>query len=578
MKLADALRILQRDATVGVEPFEVYLACGCTPLHLATFLAAHLRLREPARRVHVETGRYGDCLGNIHLLRGSGKRGGAVVLEWSDFDPRLGLRHLGGWTRSVLDDILETVGLRAAHFREAIGLAAGLAPVAVCLPTLAIPPLSHTPLRQSGAFDLRLHERVGALAAAVGDKPGVRLVNRQRLDVESPPGERLDVRSELATGFPYRIPHASALAGMLATLIDPPPPKKGLITDLDNTLWRGVLGELGPRGISWDLDRASHAHALYQQFLASLADAGVLLAVASKNDSEAVDEAFRREDLILPRERVYPVEAHWEPKSGSVSRILRAWNVGADSVVFVDDSPAELAEVAASYPGVECLAFPKDDDGVYELIGRLRELFGKERLGADDEIRLDSIRRSAPVLEAVERDGDDPEVFLSQAGAVLALNDSKVSPDPRLLELVNKTNQFNLNGVRFTEAAWGAYLGDPDSFLISASYRDKYSPLGTIAVLAGRRRGGVPVVDVWVMSCRAFCRRIEYRCLEQLFGRLGTGEIAFDIRATAKNKPIREFLTTLTGTPPEPGLVLPLDTFTAQCPPLYHKIEVLCRA
>src|SRR6185295_4898361 len=104
-----------------------------------------------------------------------------------------------------------------------------------------------------------------------------------------PLATRLDVKSYVATGFPYRVVHASVLADLLARLLQPPVPKKGIITDLDNTLWLGILGEDGPGGVSWDLDHKSHMHGLYQQLLHSLAEAGTLIAAASKADPSVVE-------------------------------------------------------------------------------------------------------------------------------------------------------------------------------------------------------------------------------------------------------------------------------------------------
>ena len=138
----------------------------------------------------------------------------------------------------------------------------------------------------------------------------------------------------------------------------PAPPKKGIITDLDQTLWKGILGDAGVDGISWSLDGKSQAHALYQQVLASLADSGVLVAIASKNDPDLVEAALQRPDILLPPSQIFPMEVGWGVKSDAVGRILETWNIGADSVVFVDDSPMELAEVAEKYPGIECLRFP----------------------------------------------------------------------------------------------------------------------------------------------------------------------------------------------------------------------------
>ena len=121
------------------------------------------------------------------------------------------------------------------------------------------------------------------------------MVSHQRLDTLSPPAARRDVKAELAAGFPYSLDHASAVAALLAELLCAPVPRKGLITDLDDTLWAGLLDEAGPQDVSWTGD--DHRHALYQQMLASLAGAGVLIGVASRNDPGLVAEALARADL-----------------------------------------------------------------------------------------------------------------------------------------------------------------------------------------------------------------------------------------------------------------------------------------
>src|SRR5262249_6873571 len=153
-----------------------------------------------------------------------------------------------------------------------------------------------------------------------------------------------------------------------------------------------------------------------------------------------VEEAFRRGDLLLKPESAFPVEANWGPKSESVRRILRTWNVGADSVVFVDDSPLELAEVKAAHPAVEAIAFPKGkDQEVYALLTQLRDLFGKPAVRDEDRLRLDSLRRAAEFADgASESDQDD---FLRGVEATVTVESGEGPIDGRALELVNKTNQ-----------------------------------------------------------------------------------------------------------------------------------------
>ena len=118
----------------------------------------------------------------------------------------------------------------------------------------------------------------------------------------------------------------------------------------------------------------------------------------------------------------------------------------------------------------------------------------------------------------------------------------KDPPDPRALELINKTNQFNLNGKRHTEASWQQYLSDPSVFIAVASYEDKYGPLGKIAVLAGRIEGNDLMIDHWVMSCRAFSRRIEHGCLIGVLQKFAVDQVTFGFLETPRNRPIRDFL------------------------------------
>ncbi|HVS37558.1 MAG TPA: HAD-IIIC family phosphatase [Gemmataceae bacterium] len=570
MKFADALKTARAEPPAGAQPLSIALVCGCTADVLQTFLTAHLRRVFPDRRVTVETGLYGDCLGNLQRASQSAHLGIAVVVEWADLDARLGLRQTGGWSPNDLPDILATLDARAAHFEAAVQTAAASTPVAVCLPTLPLPPVAFTPGWTASNFETRLRSRLQFAALRLSDSPNVGLVSAQRLDHLSPPAGRLNVKSDLLSGFPYQTTHASAVAEMLAALLRPPAPKKGLITDLDDTLWRGLLGEVGADGVSWNLDRRSHAHGLYQQMLQSLADAGVLIAVASKNGPLRVEEALRRPDLLLKPDRLFPVEANWGPKSESIGRILRAWNVGADSVVFIDDSPLELAEVKAAHPGLEAVLFPKNDDqAVYDLLWRLRDLFGKSALRAEDHIRRDSLRRAAEAPAA------DPDAFLRGMDGEIVVAADAAAPDPRALELVNKTNQFNLNGRRFSEGEWRSYLHRPGGFLYVVAYKDKFGPLGKIAVIAGRRDGAVLLVDTWVMSCRAFSRRIEHQCVRLLFDRFPVEEIAFDYRPTDRNGPCQDFFAALLGGAPSDVPRLTRDLFASECPPLFHRVKVI---
>jgi len=574
MKLAEALRIVQAPPPPDAEKFSVYLACGIFPLHLSTFLAAHLRESLNNRAVEINTGLFGDLPGNVISLRESSADSGAVVIEWSDFDPRLGLRRLGGWGPGVLPDIQATVQRSATALLQHLSEATQSKPLALCLPTLPLPPVFYQPRDQAGVDALLLEKVLGDFAASAGQIPRVKIVNRQRLDRISSFNDRLDVKSELSTGFPYRTAHASHVAELLANLIQPRPAKKGLITDLDDTLWRGLLGEDGVAGVSWDLDRRSHIHALYQQTLRALAESGVLIAVASKNDPVLVTEALAREDLLLPKDCLFPIEVNWKAKSQSVYRILEAWNINADAVVFVDDSPIELAEVQSLSPEIKCLRFPsQDDQQAYEFLEELRDLFGKQEILDEDSIRVSSVRSGNQFRQQASAEpARSLETFLAELDAKLSLS-PVAAGDARAFELVNKTNQFNLNGKRLSESEFQTALNRPGAVSLVVSYQDKYGPLGKIAVALGEVAGSVLKLDTWVMSCRAFSRHIEYRCLEYFFESLQISEVDLDFQPTERNGPTQEFLSKFVDAELSSPVRIQRATFMERRPALAHKIN-----
>ena len=574
MKLIDALETLKRPAPDAAPDAGVFLACGFTPLHLKTFLTAQLRILRPNHRVEVTTGLFGDLIGNIERLNPAGRDSLAVVIEWADLDSRLAVRNLGGWRLSNLPDIVGSVDQAAARIQEILLRVSRCIPTVVCLPTLPLPPMFSTRPDQSASCELHLRHRVASLAAALSGEAGIRIVNAQFLDQISPLDGRFDIKSEIITGFPYSLSHASMLGMAVARLIHNQPPKKGLITDLDDTLWSGILGEVGINGISWDLDHRTHMHGLYQQFVASLASAGVLVGVASKNDPAMVEQAFSQKDLHITKDDIFPLEINWNRKSDSVKRILETWNINPESVVFVDDSPMEVAEVKARFPELECIVFPnRDQQGIWNLLGHLRGVFGKPAVTAEDSIRLSSIRNGVAWRHEMQSSSGTSDEFLQCAESSIAFRCTRESQDPRAFELLNKTNQFNLNGKRFSESEWLSYFSDPTAFLLTATYQDKYGPLGKVAVIVGKTGNRTLKVNAWVMSCRAFSRRIEHQCIKYLFATFEPDEIVFDYEETSRNYPLRDFFAGLFGGAPCQVITLSKELFERNVPLLFHRVK-----
>ena len=539
MTLNQALAIINRRRQSG-EGNVYYLACGFEPLHLATLLTAHLLQQLPENKnVEVHHGVYGDLRGNIDAAAQSPAIAAAVVLEWSDIDPRLGLRSSGGWSNESKSDVVSSCLQSYAHLEKAIERLASRMPVAIAPPSLPLPPIGSTIRAQSSSLELELEQQLAAFLLRASRLSGVRIVQRQRVE-----GSCLDAKMELLAGFPYTVPFADALASSFATVLCQPVPKKGLITDLDDTFWSGLVGEVGVEGVSWSQDRHTQVHGLYQQMLGHLAACGVLLAVCSKNETSTVEAALARKDLFLNPEALFPVHANWGPKSASIGRILQTWNIAADAVVFVDDNPMELEEVRRTHPGITCLRFPvKDAAAVWNLLGELRDLFGKPVLTEEDRLRQASIRASAQIQEMTES-AASPEFLRSLQGTV-TLDWSVDSSDKRPLDLINKTNQFNLNGLRIGEGEWHRQLENDSTVLAVTSYQDKFGPLGKIAVLLGTQNGATVKVSHWVMSCRAFSRRIEHHTLDGLFQNSNAEEVEFAFKATERNQPLQQFFESL---------------------------------
>jgi FkbH-like protein len=315
-----------------------------------------------------------------------------------------------------------------------------------------------------------------------------------------------------------------------------------------------------------------HLHGLYQQFLKSLTSSGVLIGIASKNDPSVVEQAFGRTDLVLRRDDIYPFEVHWSSKSESVSRILETWNVSPEAVVFVDDSPIEVAEVKAAFPEMECLVFPKQDYAAFwRLLRQLRDLFGKSQVTSEDAIRSQSLRGPGPHL--AEKMGSlSPDDFLKTLDQAITL-EAVSETDQRAFELLNKTNQFNLNGRRFTLGEWQNVLRAPQRVTFSVAYQDKFGPLGKISVVSGELCGRAFRMDAWVMSCRAFSRRIEYQCIKHVFESMLVDEIEFSFQQTSRNAPLQKFFADLIGDPPVPPIRISKQTFAQRVPLLSHRVE-----
>ena len=525
--------------------FLVRLAVGFTPLSLQTFLEAHLGALLPTRRIEIEGGDYDDLLGTLLRAPAATLRGVLCAIEWADLDPRLSARSAAPHSLDVLDQIVQSSRQRAVAIADAV-IGSDLALRVVCppsLPLLPIFPFRSTMLsRWEAQLAVIRSELVARLVAG-----GVDVLSDDAIALDSPIGKRWSLKTELEFGFPYSVRHADCIASQLARALVPPDRRKGLIVDLDNTLWSGIIGDDGVAAVSWDLTSGSQQYALFQRLVNLLAETGIFVGVASKNDQQVAEAGLARADLLVSRERLFPVIAGWGPKSASIADIAKIWNVGLDSLVFVDDSAVERGEVADAKSGIEVLAFPADSvDELPLLLNRLRDLFGASTLSAEDMLRLQSMRANAALESEFQSTGEVREEFLAGLDATLTVAERTMADGQRAIQLINKTNQFNLNGRRWDAGEIAEFLSEGGR-LFTADYTDRYGRLGEISSLLVRLVGDTLEIRAWVLSCRAFGRRIEFQTLRGLLAQLAPAAVRFVVAGTGRNSVLLRTLAVIRG-------------------------------
>lgn len=312
---------------------------------------------------------------------------------------------------------------------------------------------------------------------------------------------------------------------------------KVLITDLDNVLWKGLAAEEGAEGIQCSSEGVGFRHFLYQGLLVKLKASGVILAAVSRNDLDIARAPIVAGKTLLTENDFVEILASYEPKSVHIQCLAESLNLGLDSFVFVDDNPIELAEVSMALPQVKCLQFPVHDDQLAHFLQDLATLFARNTISSEDRQRTEMYRHRLAAKPPSAREGADLTDFLAKLQMELTIFDRSAADRERAVQLINKTNQFNLNGRRISHDQVAAILADGGR-LITAKLDDRTGSHGEMLVcLIDEKRH----ILAFVLSCRVFQRQVEYAFICWLVQRFGS-EFQLAYLATDKNTPIREFL------------------------------------
>jgi FkbH-like protein len=321
-------------------------------------------------------------------------------------------------------------------------------------------------------------------------------------------------------------------------------PKKVLVLDLDNTLWGGVVADDGIEGIEvGDTSPRGEAFKAFQKYIASLKERGVLLAVASKNDRDKAAEVFlKHPEMILRMDDFVSFKANWEPKSDNIRQMAEELNLGLDSFVFVDDNPAEIEIVRQFVPEVETILLGPDPA---EYVAKLQDcrLFEPRNITSEDVERTQQYQSETQrkALAATITDMDAYWESLAMEGEISEFTKLDV---PRLSQLINKSNQFNLTTRRRSEADLLGLMEEPDVVGFSFRLKDRFGDHGLISIVIARKSGAVMTIDTWLMSCRVLKRQVEEEVLNEL-ARLaqkrGCALLEGVYLPTAKNEMVRDF-------------------------------------
>lgn len=382
------------------------------------------------------------------------------------------------------------------------------------------------------------------IESLLGEAHGVQFIPWHEIEKLYPVAEWAAPGGEAIGGVPYSETGFAALGTAIVRRAHAMriPPIKVIAVDCDNTLWKGICGEDGPAGVLLDPGRAE-----LHRFLLDQREAGLLLCIASKNNEDDVWETFAAHPKFpLQRRHFATWRINWESKAANLLEIAAELNVGVDSILLLDDNPKECAEVTSAAPGA--LAIPAPEDAA-DFESFLRHLWVLDHPVITEEDR----RRATAIAQSLEfnreaRQAESLEEFIANLDLRVDLRTVVPERLGRVAQLTQRTNQFNNSGRRRTEGEIQSLLNEGGWTCYTAEVSDRFGEYGLAGAMLVRKRQEEYTVDTFVLSCRALGRGVEHRMLAALAEDAldeGVYTVAVPWRVTPRNKPMREFLSSL---------------------------------
>jgi FkbH-like protein len=321
--------------------------------------------------------------------------------------------------------------------------------------------------------------------------------------------------------------------------------RKVLCTDLDNTLWGGVLGEDGTDGIATGSAFPGNCYYEYQRYLKQLSLRGILLAIVSKNNEADVREAFeaRAADLALKLDDFVAAKISWGEKSDGLRELAEELSLGLDSFVFVDDNPVECEEIRQRLPEVAVLAAPVNEPWKQVELLAEQMFFDAAVVTLDDINRLNEYKAQTQRAELEVKAGGRDE-FLASLGIICTFVSALEAPLARSVQLLAKTNQFNVTTRRHGAAEVEVFAAAPGGQAVVVRVRDRFGDAGVVGLVLAQVEGEECRIDSLLLSCRVIGRGVETALLAYVAQgavRAGATRLVGEFIATKKNAPCADF-------------------------------------
>ncbi len=355
------------------------------------------------------------------------------------------------------------------------------------------------------------------LCRLAGDHAGVYVLDYDGLVARQGRARWHDERKWLTMRMPLAADSLVHLAGEWLRFLHPLAGRvcKVLATDLDNTLWGGVIGEEGMAGIKVGPEHPGAAHQALQRAMLDLYHRGVILAVCSKNNpADALEALQSHPGMLLRPAHFAALRVNWNDKAQSLREIAAELNVGVDAVAFLDDNPVERERVRADLPEVTVIELPEDVAGYAQAL-RQSPVFERLTLSAEDRERGRhySGQRQRAEFERGAASLEDFYRSLQQEAEIAPVTRETLA---RVAQLTQKTNQFNLTTRRYTEQQIAELAASPGWQVYSLRVKDRFGDNGIVGVAILCRAGEVCEVDTFLLSCRVIGRTVETAFLSHL--------------------------------------------------------------